>query len=227
VHPQLAPRVAGGLALRSVSLVVGLFLFALGIVMLLGSGLGLSPWDVLNQGIEKQTPLSFGNANIVVALLVVALAAGLGSPIGPGTIANAFGVGLFVDLQIALGISDAIAEAALGLRWLAMVSGIAVVAIGSALYIGAAMGAGPRDSLMLVSAGRSGLRISIVRAAIESSVTVLGFALGGRVGIGTLAFALGIGPAVEVCFELLRRSPLAAEAPPRAEPPPHEEWSAL
>jgi uncharacterized membrane protein YczE len=66
-----------------------------------------------------------------------------------------------------------------------------------------------------------------VRAAIESSVTVLGFALGGRVGIGTLAFALGIGPAVEVCFELLRRSPLAAEAPPRAEPPPHEEWSAL
>jgi len=227
VHPQLAPRLAGGLALRSVSLAVGLFLFALGIVMLLGSGLGLSPWDVLNQGIEKQTPLSFGNANIAVALVVVVLAAALGSPIGPGTIANAVGVGLFVDLQIALGISDAIADAALGLRWLAMAGGIAVVAVGSALYIGAAMGAGPRDSLMLIAAQRSGLRISVVRAAIESSVTVLGFALGGRVGVGTLAFALGIGPAVELCFEALRRSPLAARQPAREAPPAHEEWSAL
>lgn len=194
--------------------------------MLLGSELGLSPWDVLNQGIEKQTPLSFGTANIVVALLVIGVAVGLGSGVGPGTIANAIGIGLFVDLQIALGISDAIADASLALRWLAMFGGIAAVAVGSALYIGAGMGAGPRDSLMLISASRSGLRLSIVRAAIESSVTLLGFALGGTVGIGTVAFAFGIGPAVEVAFTLLRRSPLAdAEAAEQAVP--HEEWSAL
>jgi uncharacterized membrane protein YczE len=89
------------------------------------------------------------------------------------------------------------------------------------------MGAGPRDSLMLVSASRSGLRLSIVRAAIESSVTVLGFALGGKVGIGTLAFAFGIGPAVEASFALLRRSPLSDERPAAEDAPPHEEWSAL
>jgi len=226
LHHELAPRVRGGLAPRSLSLAVGLFLFALGIVMLLGSELGLSPWDVLNQGIEKQTPLSFGNANIVVALLVIVVAVGLGSGVGPGTIANAIGIGLFVDLQIALGVSDAIADASLALRWLAMFGGIAAVAVGSALYIGAGMGAGPRDSLMLISAARSGLRLSVVRAAIESSVTLLGFALGGTVGIGTVAFAFGIGPAVEIAFALLRRSPLA-DAEPAEQALPHEEWSAL
>lgn len=227
MHDELAPRVRGGLAIRSVSLVVGLFLFALGIVMLLGSELGLSPWDVLNQGIEKRTPLSFGNANIVVALLVIGLAASLGSGVGPGTIANAILVGLFVDLQIALGISDAIADSGLALRWLAMFGGIGAVAVGSAFYIGAGMGAGPRDSLMLVSASRSGRRLSVVRAAIESTVTLLGFALGGTVGIGTLAFAFGIGPAVELSFVLLRRSPLARAEPSIERPPPHEEWSAM
>lgn len=227
MHHELAPRVRGGPGWRSLSLIVGLFLFALGIVMLLGSELGLSPWDVLNQGIEKQTPLSFGNANIAVALLVVALAVGLGSSVGPGTVANAIGIGLFVDLQISLGIADAIADSSLLLRGLAMLGGIATVAIGSALYIGAAMGAGPRDSLMLVSASRIGLRLSVVRAAIESSVTLLGFALGGTVGIGTLAFAFGIGPAVEIAFAALRRSPLAATEPAAAASSPHQEWSAL
>jgi len=227
LHHQLAPRVRGGLGARGLSLTVGLFLFALGIVMLLGSELGLSPWDVLNQGIEKQTPLSFGNANIAVALLVIALAVRLGSGVGAGTIANAIGIGLFVDLQISLGIADAIADSSLPLRALAMLGGIGAVAVGSALYIGAAMGAGPRDSLMLVSASRSGLRLSIVRAAIESSVTVLGFALGGTVGIGTLAFAFGIGPAVEISFALLRRSPLSEQREAAEEQQPHEEWSAL
>lgn len=227
MHPELAPRVRGGLVVRSVWLIVGLFLFALGIVVLLGSELGLSPWDVLNQGIEKQTPLSFGNANIVVALLVIGLAASLGSGVGPGTIANAILIGVFVDLQIAIGISDAIADSALALRWLAMFGGIASVAIGSAFYIGAGMGAGPRDSLMLVSASRSGRRLSVVRAAIESTVTLLGFALGGTVGIGTLAFAFGIGPAVELSFALLRHSPLATDLAGTEDAPPHEEWSAL
>jgi uncharacterized membrane protein YczE len=227
LHHELAPRVRGGLGARGLSLAAGLFLFALGIVMLLGSELGLSPWDVLNQGIEKQTPLSFGNANIAVALLVIALAVALGSGVGAGTIANAIGIGLFVDLQISLGVADTIADSSLPLRALAMLGGIGAVAVGSALYIGAAMGAGPRDSLMLVSASRSGLRLSIVRAAIESSVTLLGFALGGTVGIGTLAFAFGIGPAVEISFALLRHSPLSERRKAHEEAPPREEWSAL
>lgn len=212
MESHAAARVRGSLPLRGAWLLFGLFLFALGIVLLLGSELGLAPWDVLNQGIEDKTPLSFGNANIAVAVLVMATAAGLGSGIGPGTVANAVLVGVFVDLLVAAGLSEAISGLSLVLRGVFVVLGIGSVAVGSALYIGAGMGAGPRDSLMLVLARRSGRRIGLVRAAIESSVTVVGFALGGTVGIGTLAFAFGIGPAVEASFSLLARSPLAQPA---------------
>jgi uncharacterized membrane protein YczE len=94
-----------------------------------------------------------------------------------------------------------------------MVAGVLVIGIGSGFYIGAGMGAGPRDSLMLVTARRTGIRIGVARATIEVLVTVIGFALGGTVGIGTLAFAFGIGPAVELSFWGLERSPFADPAP--------------
>ena len=90
-----------------------------------------------------------------------------------------------------------------------MIGGVLVIGVGSGFYIGAGMGAGPRDSLMLVSASRTGVRIGVVRAALEIAVTAVGFALGGTIGIGTLVFAFGIGPAVELSFWALERSPLA------------------
>lgn len=212
----------GNLAVRSAWLIFGLFLFALGIVMLLGAELGLSPWDVLNQGLERNTPLSFGTANIAVALLVIVIAVGLGAPFGPGTIANAVLIGVFVDLLVAADVAEAIADSGLVLRWAALIGGIWSVAIGSAFYIGAAMGAGPRDSLMLVTAERAGVRVGASRAAIESTVTVIGFALGGTVGIGTLAFAFGIGPAVEISFALVGRSVLAHKPVAGVDPLPPE-----
>ena len=203
------PVLRGGLAVRAPFLVAGLFLFALGIVMLLESGLGLSPWDVLNQGIAEHTPLSFGTANIAVALVVLVAAWRLGARIGPGTVANAVLIGLFVDLLLRIDAVTDLSEAPLGARAALLASGILVIGLGSAFYIGAALGAGPRDSLMLVLAARTRTRIGIVRTVLEASVTAVGFALGGTVGIGTLAFALGIGPAVELAFWVLGRSPLA------------------
>lgn len=208
----------GGLLARSAWLGFGLLLFALGIVLLLGAELGLAPWDVLNQGIEDKTALSFGNANIAVAVLVMATAAALGSGIGPGTVANAVLIGVFVDLLVAAGLSEAISGLPGGLRGVFVALGIGSVAVGSALYIGAGMGAGPRDSLMLVLSRRSRFRLGPVRAAIESAVTLAGFALGGTVGIGTLAFAFGIGPAVEAGFALLDRSSLAVQVLPATQP---------
>jgi uncharacterized membrane protein YczE len=203
------PVLKGGLAVRVPFLVAGLFLFAFGIVLLLESGLGLSPWDVLNQGIAEHTALSFGTANIVVALIVLVVAWRLGARIGPGTVANAVLIGLFVDLLLRIDAIEDLADAPLAARAALLVSGIVVIGLGSAFYIGAALGAGPRDSLMLVLAARTRTRIGIVRAVLEASVTAVGFALGGTVGIGTLAFALGIGPAVELAFWMLARSPLA------------------
>jgi uncharacterized membrane protein YczE len=202
IHP---PLVRGGAPVRAVSLVVGLALFALGIVLQLQSDLGLSPWDVLNQGISERTPLSFGTANIVVDAVGHVIAWALGATIGIGTVANAVLIGLFVDGLLRLcpirrssGLRLAGGVALLG-------AGSAVVGLGSGLYIGAALGAGPRDSLMLVGARRTGIRIGVVRAALEVAVAVVGFAMGGRLGVGTVAFALGIGPAVEAAFPILVR----------------------
>ncbi len=207
------PLVRGSVVVRSVSLVSGLVLFALGIVLLLESGLGLPPWDVLNQGIADITPLSFGTANIAVALVVLVVAWSLGARIGPGTVANAVLIGLTVDVLLSFEAIDGLSETPLAGRVVMMVAGILITGIGSAFYIGAGMGAGPRDSLMLVASRRTGIRIGITRASIEVAVTLAGFALGGTVGIGTLAFAFGIGPAVELSFALLERSPLADPAP--------------
>lgn len=207
------PLVRGNTVARTGSLLTGLVLFALGIVLLLESELGLSPWDVLNQGVSEKTPLSFGTANIAIALVVLLGAWALGARIGPGTVANAILIGLFVDGLLSTEAVAGLSEQPLAVRVVLMVAGILVIGIGSGFYIGAGMGAGPRDSLMLVLTRRTGVRIGIVRAGLEIAVTVLGFALGGTVGIGTLAFAFGIGPAVELAFWLLERSPLADAAP--------------
>ncbi len=212
------PTVRGGPAVRWLSLLVGLALFAVGIVMLLESRLGLSPWDVLNQGIARHTPLSFGIANTVAALVVLAIAWKLGAVIGPGTVANAVLIGVFVDLLVRSRAFVGIHDAGVAGRTLALVGGILVIGVASALYIGAALGAGPRDSLMLVLAHRTGRRIGIVRTVLESAVTVAGFALGGTLGVGTFAFAFGIGPAIEASFWLLGRSPLAVEIRPEVAP---------
>jgi uncharacterized protein len=197
-----------------VSLVAGLFLFACGIVALLESELGLSPWDVLNQGIQRHTPLSFGAANIVVGLIVLFVAWGLGRPPGIGTVANAVLIGAFIELLLAIGPIAQLDEQSLALRVALIPVGLALFGVGSAFYIGAAYGAGPRDSLMLALSARTGARIGIVRGALEISVVVVGFALGGTVGVGTLVFALLIGPTVELSFAALSRSPLAGARTP-------------
>lgn len=178
----------------------------------LESDLGLGPWDVLNQGLSERTPLSFGAANIVVALVVLVLAWGLGARIGPGTVANAVLIGVFVDLLLRLDLVERLSSQPLGARVAFLVGGILLVGLGSGLYIGAALGAGPRDSLMLVGARRTGARLGIVRTVLEIAVAAVGFALGGTLGIGTLAFALGVGPAVELGFAVLARLRLTTPA---------------
>ena len=207
--------------MRWIALVSGLGLFAFGIVLLLESRLGLSPWDVLSQGIAKHSPLmSFGNANIASALVVLVVAWRLGARVCPGTVANAILIGLYLDLFLSLGVVKRMGHEPLAVRVLELVVGILLIGGATALYIGAALGAGPRDSLMLVVSRRSGVRVGTVRTAIESAVTVGGFALGGKVGIGTLAFAFGIGSAVEASFWLLARSPasLSSATPSTIEP---------
>jgi uncharacterized membrane protein YczE len=191
--------------------VVGLFVCSAGIVLILQADLGLPPWDVLHQGIAKNTPLSFGVANIAVGVAVVVVAWRLGARIGFGTIANAILIGAFVQLLLGTGAIPSFGDETLGARVAFLALGVLAFGIGTAFYIGASMGAGPRDSLMLVVAARAGVRVGFARTAIELSALGVGAALGGSIGAGTLAFALGIGPSVELAFFALGRSPLAAQ----------------
>ena len=206
------PVLRGGLGARVPGLVFGLFLCAAGIVALLESELGLSPWDVLHQGLAQHTPLSYGTANIAVGVAVLALAWGLGARVGAGTVANATLIGLFIEALVRVPAVEALSQEGLVVRGVVLAAGIALVAVGSALYLGAALGAGPRDSLMLVLALRSGWRIGVVRTLLEASVVVVGALLGGTIGIGTIAFALLIGPALEASFWVLARTALAGPA---------------
>lgn len=195
---------------RLLTLVVGLFLFAVAIVLQLESKLGLSPWDTLHQGISKHTPLSFGAANICVGLIVVTVAWVLGAKIGVATVANVVLVGGFIIALTAIGPVEDLSETSLGLRIGMLALAMPLFGIASALYLGAWLGAGPRDSLMVVLGKRTGFRLGIVRAGIEITVLGAGFALGGTVGIGTIVFAVGIGPALEGGFWLLQRSRFGA-----------------
>jgi uncharacterized membrane protein YczE len=165
---------------------------------------------VLHQGIAKHTPLSFGLANVLVAVVVLFLAWQLGSRPGIGTIANAVLIGLFVAFVLPLSFVDHLSGWPLPARIALLAVGLTLFGGGSALYIGAGLGAGPRDSLMLVGTLRSGVRIGVVRAALEGTALVAGVILGGTVGVGTLVFALLIGPAVEASFWLVVRLGLTA-----------------
>jgi uncharacterized protein len=177
---------------------------------MLESKLGLSPWDVLHQGIARHTPLTFGEANIVVGVVVLVIAWALGGRPGLGTIANATLIGGFIQLLTSLHAVTSLSHDALGVRALLLVLGIALIGLGSAFYIGADLGAGPRDTLMLVGVRRTRFRLGVVRAAIEVAALAIGIILGGTFGIGTVAFAVLVGPVVEASFALLARSPLSA-----------------
>ena len=206
------PRIRGGLALRLGVLALGLFMFALGIVAFLESRLGLSPWDVLHQGIARHTPLSFGEANIAVSLLVVTLAWLLGAKVGIGTVGNAVLVGAFIVGLTSIGTVQDLAHQPLGPRIALLVAGVVLTGAGSGVYLAAALGAGPRDSLMVVGSHRLGRRISLVRIGIELCALAAGIALGGTFGFGTVVFALLIGPSVEASCWLLGRTPLTLPA---------------
>lgn len=203
------PALRGGFPTRLTGLVAGLFLCACGVFSFLESELGLPPWDVLHQGIAEQADISFGLANLAVSALILALVWALRAAIGLGTLLNALLIGTFLIGLTALEPTSAISDGGLGVRVALLAAGMLCFGVGSAFYIAAAMGAGPRDSLMLVTSVRLGWRIATARTVLEVLALAVGFALGGTAGLGTLVFALGIGPTVELSFWLLARTPLA------------------
>jgi uncharacterized membrane protein YczE len=204
------PTLRGGTATRFASLIAALLLYGWGELLTVRADVGLGPWDVLHQAISDHTGWSFGVAVVAVSFTVLVLAAVLGERPGVGTLMNALIVGssfdLFDRLNLAPHLHGGVSGVALD------IAGIAVIGLASALYIGANFGAGPRDSLMLAIVHR-GPRISIASWAIQIGALSLGFALGGPVGIGTVLFALGLGPCIEGAYYLLVRGRVTRPLP--------------
>jgi uncharacterized membrane protein YczE len=180
------------------SLLFGLVVFGVGEASLVASALGNSPWSVFAQGVAEQTPLSIGTATIASSFVLLMLWIPLRQRPGLGTIANAVVVGLAIDATLVL-LPD---HAPLGARAFEVAAGIALVGVGSAFYLGAALGPGPRDGLMTGLHRVTGRPVAVVRTCIELSALAVGVALGGRFGVGTVAFALAIGPTVALALRL-------------------------
>ena len=182
--------------------VVGLACFALGISMFVTAHLGLAPWDVFHQGLSSHTGLSLGWVIEIVGFLLLLLWIPLRQRPGIGTILNAVEVGLVVNL-----IGDHLPSTDRLIPRLAYVVGaVTVIAAGSGLYIGAGLGSGPRDGIMIGLAAR-GYSVRVTRTVLEAVVMAVGIALGGHIGIGTLAFMLAIGPMVHVLIPRLALAP--------------------
>ena len=181
-------------------LLVGLFLYGVAIAMMLRAGLGVAPWDVLTQGVAIHTGLPFGLLTNIIGALVLLLWIPIRQRPGIGTVVNVLLIG--PSIEVGLWVIPAPTEliARIGL----LAGALVLLALATGLYIGARFGPGPRDGLMTGIHGRWGVKLWIVRTGIEVTVLAAGWLLGGTVGIGTLAFALLIGPMVNVTVPLLR-----------------------
>ncbi len=201
---------------RLVQLYTGLALYGLGTALQVASGLGNDPWDVLHQGLARQTGLSIGTWIIVTGAVVLTLWIPLRQRPGIGTVSNVALIGLFCDLFLWLLPHPGAWE----LRWTYLIVAVLVGGFATGCYIGAGLGSGPRDGLTTGLAAR-GRSIRVVRTAIEVTVLVAGWLLGGTVGLGTLLYAVAIGPLSHISIPLMtigRRN--TTEPAPATEPVP-------
>lgn len=218
---NLTPREqlrAGRLPRRLTQLMFGLWLYGTSMAMMIQAGLGLDPWDVFHSGLAGRLPLSFGAIVTIIGALVLLLWIPLRQMPGLGTIANVLVIGAATDVGLWL----LPAPDSLLARVPLLLAGVVLNGLAGALYIGAQLGPGPRDGLMTGLARRSRFSLRVVRTAIELTVLAIGFALGGVVGLGTVLYALAIGPLVQTMLPwvAVRLTPSRADPSPVAAPPP-------
>ncbi|MET9484062.1 hypothetical protein [Streptomyces sp. NPDC006638] len=194
---------------RLLQLATGLALYGASAALLVRGGLGLEPWGVLHQGLSERTGLSMGVVSIIVGATVLLLWIPLGQRPGLGTVSNVFVVGLAMDATLAL-VPDAHGAPA---RITLLVAGIVLNGVATGLYIAARFGPGPRDGLMTGLNRVTGRSIRLVRTSIEIAVVATGFALGGSVGIGTVAYALAIGPLAQLFLRVFAVPAAPASSP--------------
>ena len=190
------------LVLKMPSLFFGFFLFALAILLAFYSKLGMSPWDVFHMGIVNNTFLTLGQTSQIVGFAIIMLSIFLGVVPGIGSVLNMIFIGMFIDLIDATGLLMT-PETILG-KILLLISAVFITGIASYFYLRVELGAGPRDGLMEGLVRKLRKPVWLIRGSIEITVLIIGFFLGGPVGIGTIILALGIGPSVQFAFKIGR-----------------------
>lgn len=187
---------------RLFRLIFGLFLFALGITITIRADIGFAPWDVFHVGLADTIHTTMGIASIYAAFVIIIIGLLLGEKMGLGTIMNMFAIGLFIDLIMYLDFLPTPANKVISV--FILLFGLFIIALGSFYYIGSGFGAGPRDGLMVGLNKRTKLPIGLCRGGVEVTAVVIGWLLGGKVGIGTLIAAFSIGPIVQITFKWLK-----------------------
>ena len=196
----MLPQSNRSLPSRLAVLILGLFIYGLGVAMTVHASLGIAPWDVFAQGISIQTGLSFGVSTVVVSALVLLAWIPLKVRPGIGTIANAVLIGLFADVWLLVLPETSIYWQ----RLVIFLIGVVIVAIATGLYISSALGSGPRDGLMQGTANALDKPFWMVRSAYEGTVLTLGALMGGQVREGTLIFAISIGYLVQLSMKFFK-----------------------
>lgn len=190
-------------------MLAGLVCFGIGIALMKRSNMGLGPWAVLSDGIATQTNQQLGTIDIISGVFIFMLWIPLGEKPGVGSIANLILIGLVTNVVL-----NVLAPATQLIPQLALsIAGILTIGLGSGFYLSTRLGAGPRDGLMMGLVRKTGKSVRLIRTIIEIVVLAAGWLMGGAVGFGTVAFALGIGPVVQFMFKLLNYHPHPAPAP--------------
>ncbi len=195
--------------IRFLRLNIGLFLYGLGIIITMKANIGYAPWEVLHSGISQTFGISIGLVNTGVGTLIVLIVFLMGEKIGIGTIFNMFMIGLFMDLILFLDFIPTIQNWWFGL--IMLIIGLFVIAFGTYFYISSAFGAGPRDSLMVAVTRKTGWPVGLCRGILEVSVVIIGYFLGGMVGVGTIISAFTIGACIQITFRLTAFDPTQIE----------------
>lgn len=198
-------QVYKGVSRDLVRLILGLFLFAVGIACTVVPALGLAPWDSFHMGLHFHTGLTFGQASILVGAILLVIVSLFGEPLGFGTVLNVFFIGYVLDIIMRNELFPF--DSNWIYRLFLFFMGMVIIAVGSWLYIGAGMGAGPRDGLMLTVMRKTGLRVAVTRILIEGTAAFGGFLLGAPLGLGTILIFLFIGPIVGIWFRMVHFDP--------------------
>lgn len=190
---------------RFIRLFLGLFLYAVGIVLTMKANIGYASWEVFHAGLSTVFGIQIGTVSILVGLVLCVISLLAGEKLGLGTLCNMVFIGLFMNLLLGLDLFPTLSNFYLGV--LQMVVGLFVISVATVYYISSGFGAGPRDSLMVVLTRKTRLSVGTCRSGLEILVVVIGALLGGSFGIGTILAAVLIGFCVQITFKLFRFDP--------------------